>query len=332
MSAVFEKDKAAPRGVSLLLRVAPLLLLRLDACAAAARARSVPSWLTFYGLNASEQHAWANLATSVAHGVSKAGVGGGALSVNGSLLSAWREYRMPGMLDIEDIAGGFDDGLWIRRGYNTSHVNPQWKTLLNPLLDDAMPWLEAGALRGIFLGDEVCCGGIPVSDLQVVASYVKGRINHTGAFLYVNECEDTFAGLGGNLNQKGIAYAGYIHGANALPAAIDYVSADIYTPNEATESVAAKAVYERLIYPTLHPHQRVWLVPGLFGDVNTSQGVMEEILVQKLAGYWNWSLADDRIAGLNPWHWTTWPPKQLQPLMRRGAREFPRLSAPARGG
>ena len=32
----------------------------------AARARSVPSWLTFYGLNASEQHAWANLATSVA--------------------------------------------------------------------------------------------------------------------------------------------------------------------------------------------------------------------------------------------------------------------------
>ena len=69
---------------------------------------------------------------------------------------------MPGMLDVEDIGGGFDAGLWIRKTYNTSHVNPQWRLLLDTLLNSSMAHFEAGALRGVFLGDEVCCGGIPV--------------------------------------------------------------------------------------------------------------------------------------------------------------------------
>jgi hypothetical protein len=61
-----------------------------------------------------------------------------------------------------------------------------------------MPYLEKGAIRGVSLGDEPCCGGLPVSDLAAVADFVKDMIEHTKAFVYVNECGRTFMGIYNN--------------------------------------------------------------------------------------------------------------------------------------
>jgi hypothetical protein len=88
--------------------------------AAAAAAHHPPSatgvgehvrWMTFYGLNASEQHSWSNLAPWIASGADSSVVEPG-----GPLLKTWDKYRLPGLLDVEDVGGGFSDGLYIRRG------------------------------------------------------------------------------------------------------------------------------------------------------------------------------------------------------------------------
>jgi hypothetical protein len=40
----------------------------------------------------------------------------------------------------------------------------------------------------------VCCVGLPVAEMAQVADFVKARVNHTAAFIYLNECVRTFAG------------------------------------------------------------------------------------------------------------------------------------------
>ena len=286
-------------------------------------------WMTFYGLNASEQHSWVNLATGVATG-SSGGRPNSVIDPSGPLLRAWQAYRLPGMLDLEDVGGGFADGLYIRRGFNDSHVNPNWKALLTKLLDSAMPFLESTvvewgepsggppAIKGIFLGDEPCCNGVPVAEVAAVADFVKARVNHTPAFLYLNECQRTFVGDDGPGTPA--LPAGSV--MKTVPRSIDYISADIYNAPGKGAARTRKA-YESLLYPAMAPSQRVFLVPGLFGDTTTPRAQMDQILLDKLSSFWSWALDDERVAGLNPWHYTT--EASLHNPYTLGAREFPRL-------
>jgi hypothetical protein len=285
--------------------------------------------MTFYGLNASEQHSWTNLATGIASGGASSGRNS-AVDPNGALLRAWRDYRLPGMLDLEDVGGGFSNGLYIRRGWNNSHVNPNWRALLTALLDSAMPYLEStviewrepsggpAAIKGIFLGDEPCCNGVPVAEVAAVADFVRSRINHTDAFIYLNECARTFAGNDGP-GTPALPAASIM---KMVPASIDFISVDQY--NSPGKGVArTRGLYEKLIYQALAPHQRVFLVPGLFGDKTIPHAQMDQILVDKLRSYWKWAVEDERVAGLNAWHWTT--ETTLSSVYAIGAREFPRL-------
>eukprot|EP01051_Picozoa_sp_SAG22_P015219 SAG22_NODE_1960_length_3248_cov_2.405208_6_plen_100_part_00 len=63
---------------------------------------------------------------------------------------------------------------------------------------------------------------------------------------------------GGLLPPGYCPYPGLI---TAVPEAIDFISADIYTLNKGTEADAARGVYEKFIYPRLVPHQKTWVVP-----------------------------------------------------------------------
>ena len=85
-----------------------------------------------------------------------------------------------------------------------------------------------------------------------------------------------------------------------------------------------RARYEAL-FPRLHPHQSVLIVPGVFGcDVhhdskamcpwnhgawNTSRrlAAQSETLVAKLQAYWRWVLTEPRVAGFNPYHYDNEP-------------------------
>ena len=68
--------------------------------------------------------------------------------------------------------------------------------------------------------------------------------------------------------------------------------------------------YSEFVYPTLSSHQRVLLVPGLFGNLSALNGVdpaavaaQDERLALKMEEYWRWAQADALVFGLNPYHW-----------------------------
>ena len=68
-------------------------------------------------------------------------------------------------------------------------------------------------------------------------------------------------------------------------------------------------------------HQRLVLVPGLYGNDSASpaaQAVQDERLLAKLEEYWSWAREDETVVGLNPVR------------ARRGAGSGAALSAPHR--
>ena len=70
------------------------------------------------------------------------------------------------------------------------------------------------------------------------------------------------------------------------------------------EVTAAKTMYD-IIFPKLHGHQKVMLVPGTFACSNLTYFPLDDQaknLVDKLEGHFEWAKKDDRIAGFNPWH------------------------------
>jgi hypothetical protein len=172
----------------------------------------VPRWLTFYDLQPEEQHGILNLAFDGGrHGdLDQSTQCIKSVVDNSSLVvTAWDQYGMPGLLDLECLGGDIGTGLYLRNASfvcsvpnqpvcpvgSAVYLNPLWKQLLTTALTSAMPYLLRGAIKGVSLGDEPCCGGLPVAELARVADFVKGMIAHTGAFIYVNECGRTFAGL-----------------------------------------------------------------------------------------------------------------------------------------
>ena len=124
--------------------------------------------LTYYDYMPGEQHTFLTAGLGV--------LAGGNIS---SVLRVWEQYKLPSIIDVEDMGGGFDHGMYFRGGINKTHLNPKWKTLVDVLLDnkDNLAHIGAGKpIPGIFLGDEPCCGGLPVSELGDLATYIKQKV------------------------------------------------------------------------------------------------------------------------------------------------------------
>ena len=144
----------------LLLLLQVLLLLPFASSSGASAAGTHVKYLSFYDYNATEQHSFCTIGLYTK-------LKGNTLPANSSLLAAWQHYKFPSVLDVEDLGGGFNDGLYSRGGYNRTHLNPDWKILIDGLLASASPYIgHRKAIRGVFLGDEPCCGGLPASELD----------------------------------------------------------------------------------------------------------------------------------------------------------------------
>eukprot|EP01051_Picozoa_sp_SAG22_P014327 SAG22_NODE_1722_length_3723_cov_4.966060_2_plen_282_part_00 len=119
-----------------------------------------------------------------------------------------------------------------------------------------------------------------------------------------------------------------------LPAGLDYIGFDGYGNSSSVngEVVTNRRRYTQWVYPLLHPHQRVFTVPGFFGDATASLSAAAKIkqdqaLVAKLEQYLQWATEDSMIVGMNPWHWKTWKKGELPEESRLGAADNPLLVA-----
>ena len=113
------------------------------------------------------------------------------------------------------------------------------------------------------------------------------------------------------------------------------------------EPLENQAFAAKEIIPKMHPHQRLMVVPGFYGnDTGTAEqhAVQDGRLLAKLEAYWAWIKSDERMAGLNPYHWddtNACPPKPAKcthmcyggvcgpdgELFGWGAKNYPRLLA-----
>ena len=59
-------------------------------------------------------------------------------------------------------------------------------------------------------------------------------------------------------------------------------------------------IYTNQLFPKLLPHQRVFVVPGLFGNASLPIGPQDKQLVLKWKGYLDWIATEPRIIGINP--------------------------------
>jgi len=177
-------------------------------------------------------------------------------------------------------------------------------------------------IRGVQLGDELVDGGLTVNNLSALATYLRQRlpprvfIYTNEGFRYENPC------LGPNhttCKGSGAGPARCVQGRcipatwKYFPADIDAISLDGYA-NSAGEVTFARSQYERYFFPLLRPHQKVWVVPGIYGHNCSSDGSTrmqnasclartDSILVAKLRGYLSWAEAEPRLEGIIAWHW-----------------------------
>jgi hypothetical protein len=207
-------------------------------------------------------------------------------------------------------------------------LRPGWDVDMMAELAKAMPHILSGKVVGIFLGDEPGSNGVPFANISTVANFVKAKIAHTAAFVYINEASQAFS------SSTYKAHPDFQGHYTSLPVGLDIISLDGYCMGDvgdpvcplAEEAPMMRNFYQTLIYPLLHPHQTVAVVPGFFGNctaVSTSQcagsgndcyanastgyrwvcPLQDEANVAKLHGYLDWIRDDPLITMMNPWHY-----------------------------
>lgn len=174
--------------------------------------------------------------------------------------------------------------------------------------------VNGSAVSGIFLGDEIVCRGVPLSNWSSVASALRATLGPSDVFIWATEC-------------RGIHFIpGVGRGLKWVPRAIDVIAVDIYAKDApADEAQLARAYYEEWLLPSLLPHQRVALVPGTFGDPEASRDEQDVQLAAKLRGYANWSEHEPRIVGVASWHWDNLLAPAFPLKYQLGGCAFPRL-------
>ena len=132
-----------------------------------------------------------------------------------SITAAFKAYNMSSFVDVENV-------IW--HGRSASSLVPGWEATLRDIVTAASPHLASGAVAGLFLGDEIVCGGVPASNLSAVAAGAKHALRsagHSSALVYVNECKNSFLGADGRPYIKG-----------KIPAGLDIISFDSCPPHD----------------------------------------------------------------------------------------------------
>jgi hypothetical protein len=139
---------------------------------------------------------------------------------------------------------------------NGKGLRPDWPQAWQRLQATLAPLIEAKAVVGFFVGDELFPGKITLTEFTTILgalqqAKMEWKAKGTTLITWENE-----GGTGWVANFK----------TTGIPKALDVISLDDYymgtTPQ--SEADAHRRFYEASIYPLLHPHQSVFLVPGAF--------------------------------------------------------------------
>jgi hypothetical protein len=228
---------------------------------------------------------------------------------------------------VLDLHGAFTSSPGI---FDRGHCRlfPGWEADLKLFVAAATPHVDSGCVSGIFLGDELVCGGLPYADLATVAAQLKSELPH--AWLYTNECAEM---------QSWPPIDRW--GNGGVPLGLDAISVDFYDEenrNGAEEVSKNRHFYEEVIFPRLRPWQKALFVPGIFASspvnckahgVSCPLDAQAAQIVAKLGGFFQWARNDSRVIGFNGWHFSNRTSKQYGGAydQRLGAESMPTVVA-----
>ena len=210
-------------------------------------------------------------------------------------VDGFREANMRTLYAVHDIFFANEQGM--QKDYLTNWKNA--KSVLHPLI------LE-GVIAGFFIGDELFPGKISVQNLTTALSLVAAFKEE-----FPPSIRDSLIVWE---NEGGTSWVDYVNKelGGKLPAGLDVFSIDDYSMTVEQH----REFHEQTIYPMLHPHQRVWLVPGAFatnGAENQSKSewccggdtfeACDACMVNRTRDFFNWAAEDPNITGFAPWHW-----------------------------
>jgi hypothetical protein len=199
-------------------------------------------------------------------------------------------------------------GVFIK--HTQTGLRPQWQNITDAFIAEVRPHVASGKALGVFMGDEVVCGGVQYSALSMVSARLKAGL--PDALIYVNECTEVQSWP--ELSCRNNSRTGTQRCTGGVPAGLDAISIDLYDRHNtdgAREVESIKVFYHRHMYPKMYPHQRALFVPGVFAldpvrckAANSSCPLAEQArqVVTKLQSYFDWAKNDSRIIGFNPWH------------------------------
>ena len=270
------------------------------------------SIMMFYGLNETAQCGWTT------HGWQELGTD-----------QAFKKNLSVALADVVSFhtrchAGGFvmvPPTVWAP----LRHGAADWGLQLDAFEKTVAPLVHNRTVVGIFIGDEVICDGVPLSNYTAVLAHLRGAFGRS-VLLYGNECT----------HPRGLV----------VPAELDLYSFDVYNAQNddgASEVAMVRTIAEKTIFPLLAPHQKLLLVPGVYGNTPVacekaggaaavcSLDAQAAQVVAKLEGLFAWAKTEDRIAGFNSWHFGhRGPQNRAVHDMALGAVEMPTVLAKLR--
>lgn len=248
----------------------------------------------------------------------------------------WAQHRVPSFYTPDN---------WFHC-HNATHPGgllDSWQSALAHQAIALRPMIATGMVAGIFYGDELSCCGVPFWAVDAGISFFRGALGEDHAVVHhVNACQMTLGcppppnrvcrncprGCG---NSSSVWLPRYWP---RVPAALDFVSVDVYCWPDvgACEVALAQAFYNEFVFPKLSPHQKVWLVPGLFATIRPANSSAESIALsvndssqlEKMQAYADWTRSDSRIVGWMPYHYYNriWSPTPASGSW--GAESMPR--------
>lgn len=273
--------------------------------------------MSFNDFDPVAQMGWVNLGLGAFEGHRSYPANSSAMGLAGSV-NAFNDFGIPSLYYMQ--AEKDQNAIW-KVGFG---LIDGWEAAVERAVGRFRPYYGPGkAIRGVDLGDEMCCRNVTCWDQYVPYTAKLRQLLGPDAILYANEC-----------------WLGDTAAVTIAPE-FSHFSVDTYQYDYRQKGVGEREVAQvksayNYLFTRMHPAQQVLIVAGTFACTSNSSvgksvpvdgGQTDEVLA-KVNGLYEWAQSERRVAGFAPWHFNNRGGNQAQGAscdMRLGAEAMPKV-------